>query len=149
MKARIALTILLVCSLGAFAAGWWPEHRDRVALEQQLRQVEAKQAELDTDSRIGRLQIRLLSLLDLVHANNYAAAQSAASAFFDAVRAEQARTGGPPELDKILAQRDAVTVALSRSDASVEDTLRAMRALLGQIQPLPGVDTGPISPPQK
>lgn len=144
MRTKLALMILLVCTLGAFGLGWWPEHRERVGLERQLEQVRAELASSESDARISRLQIQLLSLLDLVHANNYAAAQSAASAFFDAVRAAQARTGGLPELGKILAQRDAVTVALSRSDSSVEDNLRAMRALFAQIQPPPTLDSTPL-----
>ena len=148
MRIKIELTILILCTLGAFVLGWWPEHRARVALDQQLEQVRGRLADSEADARISRLQVRLLSLLDLIHANNYTAAQSAASAFFDAVRAEQTRAGGPPELGKILAQRDSVTVALSRSDSTVEDALRAMRGLLAQIQPGPPLDSTATTPSQ-
>jgi type II secretory pathway pseudopilin PulG len=141
VRSKIALTILLVCSLAGFALGWWPEHRERLAMEQQLQQAQTQLAHAQTDARLSRLQVQLLSLLELVHANNYAGAQSAASAFFDSVRAEQARTAAAPELGKILSQRDAVTIALSRSDASVADSLTAMRPILAQIASAPPGDS--------
>jgi hypothetical protein len=134
MKAKIGLVILLLCTASGLAVGWWPEHRQRVVLQEQLTQLRSQLGASESSTHVCELQNRLLSLLDLVHANNYSAAQSASSAFFDAVRAEKMRATGAAELDKILAQRDAVTVALSRSDSTVEDALRAIRASLMQLQ---------------
>jgi hypothetical protein len=130
MLKRLTLGLVLLCIGGAFALGWWPEHQRRLALEQELNQDRARFAASESGVRVCQLQDRLLSLLDLIDAKDYSAAQSASSAFFDGVRAETMNPTHRPEFDKILAQRDEVTVALARSDPTVGDTLRAMRAPL-------------------
>lgn len=131
-KARLVLVPL--CVGGAFALGWWPEHQRRIALEQELSQLRTNFVVSESDVRLCQLQDRLASLLDLVEAKNYAAAQSVSSAFFDGVRAETLGASDRPEFDKILAQRDEVTAALARNDLGVADTLRAMRTPLMKLQ---------------
>ena len=126
--------LMLLSVGGAFGLGWWSEHQRRIAVELELRDIQARFATSESNVHVCQLQDQLLSLLDLVDAKNYGAAQSASTAFFDRVRAETVGAADRPEFDKILAQRDAVTAALTRSDPLIADTLRAMRAPLMKMQ---------------
>ena len=138
--------LVLVGLVVAFALGWWSEHGQRLALQQELALSGKQLAQARSEIRLYRLQDRLLSLRDLIQAGDYATAQSASSEFFDAVRT-QITTGGSkaPVLQMILAQRDSVTAAIARKDSAVADTLRTLSASLMKLQPqLPAVPHAPL-----
>lgn len=127
---KIGALILLLAVAGAYLLGWWPEHQRRTDLAQQVESMQARIAAADTHLRLCALQDRLLAVLDLLDAQNFGAAQSAASEFFDAVRAETRHADHDPVLDDMLAQRDPVTIALTHSDPAGLSALRAMRGPL-------------------
>lgn len=127
---KIGALILIAVIGGAYLLGWWPERQRRLELEQEVGALRVQIAAAETDQRACVLQDRLLAVLDLLDAQNFGAAQSAASQFFDAVRAETLHAGHDPSLDEILAQRDAVTIALAHSDPAGLSALRAMRGPL-------------------
>lgn len=124
---KIGALILVLVIVAAYLIGWWPEHQRRLDLAQQVETMRAQMAAADTNLRLCALQDRLLAVLDLIEAQNFGAAQSAASEFFDAVRAETQQANHDPVLDDMLAQRDSITIALTQSNPAGLSALRAMR----------------------
>jgi len=115
----IALVGVTVLAGLAYLVGYWPEHRRRQAIEGQVTSLEAQLADAQARVRLGSLLGQLLAAEDAVSAQNYGQAQTLASTFFDAVRAEGERT--PPgsfkdTLAKIVQVRDPITASLTRGD---------------------------------
>jgi hypothetical protein len=134
---KVGALIMVLTVAGAYLLGWWPEHQRRLDLAQQVETMHTRIAASDTNVRLCALQDRLLAVLDLIEAQNFGAAQSAASEFFDAVRAETRHADHDPVLDDMLAQRDAITIALTHSDPAGLSALRAMRAPLRALREPP------------
>jgi hypothetical protein len=91
--------------------------------------------------RVAAVLGRALALRDAVAANNFGIAQGLSSPFFDAVRDEANRAAGTPYqavLEETMATRDAVTVALSRADPSVQETVRRIELRLRGALGYPG-----------
>lgn len=144
-KKLVLIVTVTVIAIGAvaYAAGYWPEHQRRVALEREVDAFQQRLAESDARVRLAGLLGQLLHVTEEVAGMNYGQAQILSSRFFDDVRAESDRAadaGVRTVLQSILQNRDAVTSALARADATVLDTLRhaqtQLRAALGY--PVPG-----------
>jgi hypothetical protein len=130
-----AIVILLAI---AYVAGYWPERQRRVALDGEVASLEQRLAATDAHVRLGKVLGELLHVIETIEAMNYGEAQSLASRFFEAARAEAERTSDAAiraVLQSVLQNRDAVTAALARGDATVLSTFRSMelqlRATLG------------------
>lgn len=138
MKKYLAITVIalvgmIVLAGLAYLAGYWPEHRRRQALEGQVTSLEAQLADAQARVRLGSLLGQLLAAEDAVSAQNYGQAQTLASTFFDAARAEGERT--PPgsfkdTLARIVQMRDPVTASLTRGDPQALTLLRDADTLL-------------------
>jgi len=133
------LTLLVLAAIGgAYVAGYWPEHEHRAAIQTQIEASAARLASAEAQLRLCQLEGRLLALIETVEDKNYGSAQTLASAFFDAVRAESARqpAAGTAALTVVLAERDRVTAGLAQADPDTEQLLRtaldALRGSLGQ-----------------
>jgi len=154
MSKMLKFVVLVVVLLAvAYVAGFWPQ-RERVsalsaenaALQQRVDAAEAK-------VRGGVLLGELLTFKEVVQEMNYGQARALSSPFFEHVAAEAARTtdtGLKQALAAILAQRDAVTVALTQGDAAALGRLREaearLRQALGYQAPSAGAAAAPIAP---
>jgi hypothetical protein len=130
------LAVLLIAA--AYIAGYWPEHRQRLAGERETDNLRVRFEEADARVRSARLLGDLLLIRDAVASMNYGHAQTISTTFFDEVRSEAARTtvdGLRSGLQGVLQNRDSTTTALSRSDQASLDQIRKMeielRAALG------------------
>ena len=151
---RVVAGFIVVLAVVAYVAGYWPEYQRRVALEGEVASLRAERDDLDARVRAGRLLGSLLNVTEAVSAMNFGQAQTLSSAFFDDVRAEEARAEGGSMgamLAAIQQSRDVVTSALARGDAAVITTLRSMqiqlREALGYPVPPPGSLPAPVAPP--
>jgi hypothetical protein len=137
-KTRVLMIAGIILIGGAYLAGYWPEHRRVLEGRARLQQLEAESAADAAQVRLGHVLGHLLAASDAVAAQNYGAAATLASAYFDRV-AEEARRAPDPEvqqvLDRIQQTRDRVTAELARAEPSVRETLRqqeiALRRVLG------------------
>ncbi|HET7293710.1 MAG TPA: hypothetical protein VFM88_14895 [Vicinamibacteria bacterium] len=155
-----ALLILAVLVAGAaYVLGSWPQRQARLAAERELQETRTRLTHAEARIRLYALLSRLLALLGSVEARNYGDAQGQSTAFFDAVRreaddAEQAGARAP--LEQIHADRDRVTIALTRADPAALEMLRGamarLRAALGEAPPPAAapqaVPTGPSTAPE-
>lgn len=152
---RLSLLLIVAAIGGAYIAGYWPEHRARVADERSLDSMRAELEHLAARNRLCGLQAQLVDLLATVEARDYGTAQTQTSTFFDAVRAET-RRHHPDDvataLERILAQRDAATIAITHNDPAAGELFRGaltrLRAVLGEAprRPTSTSSTSP-SPP--
>jgi hypothetical protein len=127
------ILIVVVLLAVAWAAGFWPERSARSEAESRQAQCGKELSECQQRVRVAAVLGRALALRDAVGANNFGIAQALSSPFFDAVRDEATRSAGTPYqavLEETLATRDAVTVALSRADPSVQETVRRIELRL-------------------
>ena len=139
MRKIFAVLVIVLAGL-AYLAGYWPESRQRQALEGQLVSLQANLAATRADLaaaqarvRLGGLLGQLLAAQDAVSLQNYGQAQTLSSEFFDAVRAEATRsTAGSfkDPLEKIRGMRDTVTASLTRADPQSLTLLREAETLL-------------------
>jgi hypothetical protein len=139
MRAKGVTAGLVVLAIGiAFIAGYWPEHRRRVALEADAAALRERLADSEARVRMGRLLGEILNIREAVVSLNYGNAQQLSSTFFDRVRAEASITpvaAFQTALEDVLQVRDQVTAALARGDqAAVEPLHRSelqLREVLG------------------
>jgi hypothetical protein len=155
MKKALALIVFFVAAVAtAYVAGYWPQHRA-------ARQAETRRASLEVELAAAQARVRgaavlglVLTLSDVIAAQNYGTAQSLATGLFDAVREESGRTTDAAlrgALDEVLRARDPLTAALARGDVSTAETVRGLevklRSALGyDLPPISGAATG-SSPP--
>jgi hypothetical protein len=135
-RSRLIALLTLVLIGAVFIAGYWPEHRRRVAVEQELSTVRPQLNDSAARLRIADLLGQTLHLIEVVTALNYSEAQQLSTKFFDDVRTESGRTPHPDfktTLEGILQNRDGVTSALARGDSTVADVLRKMQLQLRQM----------------
>jgi hypothetical protein len=134
-KTRVLSALFLLIIVAAFVSGYWPEHRNRTAAEAEAQALGTRVARLEDQVRAARLHGDLLTLIDAVEAMNYGQAQTLASTFFDRIRDEAARTGNPElraAFQNILGQRDAVTGALAKGEATATTPLKESERTLRQ-----------------
>jgi hypothetical protein len=152
---RAVFILVLILIAGAYAAGYWPEHRLRMEAAGQVETLRAQLAGAESRLRLGVVLGRLLRVSDAVAARNYGDAADASSIYFDRVREDAAAVEGADArlvLARILTSRDAVTSALARTDASVSVILREQevdlrRALGYPVPPTPITAPTPVTEP--
>lgn len=142
-KGAIAGAVVILIGL-AYLGGYWPEHRQRVALEVEVAALRGQLAESEARVRVGRLLGEVLTLREAVVSLNFGEAQKFSSQFFDGVRAEAAATpvaALKTALETVLQDRDVVTAALARGDRLAGEALlrseSLLREALGYPIPLP------------
>ena len=134
-KGVIAGVVVLVIGL-AYVAGYWPEHRQRVALEADAAVLRERLADSEARVRMGRLLGELLNIREAVGSLNYGNAQQLSSTFFDSVRAEASITpvaAFKTALEAVLQARDQVTAALARGDQAALEPLRRSELQLREV----------------
>lgn len=134
---KILLLVVVVLVIWAFLLGYWPQHKQVAAVEQENTQLKQQLASAETVGRITRLENQLLVLIEQTEGQNYGEAQKLSNSFFDDMRMEIDRDKGTafaPKLEAILARRDVVTAGLARAEAPTAATLKQslteMRELL-------------------
>jgi len=144
-KGVIAGGVVVLIGL-AYVGGYWPEHRQRVALDADIATLREQLAESEARVRMGRLLGEVLNIREAVVTLNYGQAQELSSRFFDSVRAEASATpvaAFKVAFEAVLQTRDQVTAALARGDQAAGESLRRselqLREALGY----------PIAPPSK
>jgi hypothetical protein len=142
---RILFGVAVVLLAAAYLAGYWPERQRRTALQQEVEALRAQVADAHARAQVSSLLGDLLYLTEAVAVMNYGQAQDLSSSFFDRVQRESvstAETRFATVLDDIHRQRDAVTAALARGDASVLQPLRQAQLLLRQALGYPAPPAG-------
>jgi len=127
-KGLIAI-VVAVAIAGAYLAGYLSERTTRVAAEEAAATFQSKLAAAEARVRTGELLGQALTLKEVTMRQNYGQALDLSPAFFEAVRAEEAKSpekGLRDGLNEILAKRDAVTAALATADPAVLETLRSI-----------------------
>ena len=134
---KILLLVVIVAVIWAYLLGYWPQHKQVAAIEQENVQLKNQLGSAETVGRIARLENQLLVLIEQTEGQNYGEAQKLSNSFFDDMRKEIDRNKSAayvPKLEAILARRDAVTAGLARGDASttgiLKQSLTEMRELL-------------------
>ena len=125
MKRVIAAVVVLLVG-GAYIGGYWPEHRQRVALDADVTALRAQLTESEARVRMARLLGEALNVREEVVLQNYGEAQALSSKFFDGVRAEASATpviAFKAPLEAVLQTRDQVTAALARADQTSGESL--------------------------
>jgi len=137
MRAKRVIVGMVVLVVGlAYVAGYWPEHRRRVALEVDAESLRERLADSEARVRVGRLLGEALNIREAVGSLNYGNAQQLSSTFFDGVRAEASITPVAPfktALDAVLQARDEVTAALARGDQAALEPLRRSELQLREV----------------
>ena len=131
-KSVIAGSVVVLIGL-AYVGGYWPEHRQREALEAEIATLREQLAESEARVRMGRLLGEVLIIREAVATLNYGQAQELSSRFFDRVRAEASATpvaAFKAALEAVLETRDQVTAALARGDQTVGESLRRSESQL-------------------
>jgi len=132
---KLAIVILVLLA-AAYVAGYWPQHRQLRAAQENAAQVQQQLANAQTVARICRLENNLLALIGQTENQNYGNARGLSNTFFDDLRHEADRDQASPykaDLEKILTQRDAITAGLARTDASTVATLRQILIQMEQV----------------
>jgi hypothetical protein len=145
-RALLLITTLAIASALAYFAGYWPERQRRVEREREVAGLQARLAETEARVRLAQVLGQLLHVIDTIEAMNYGDAQGLSSQLFDAARTEADGTSDAASravLQSIVQNRDTVTTALARGDATVLSILRSaelqLRAALGY--PVPSAVT--------
>jgi FtsZ-interacting cell division protein ZipA len=140
-RIAIVVGIVVLAFVVGYIIGFWPERRARTAAERDLMRVEMELQTADARSRAAALLGLLLTIEDSVSAQNYGLARGYAARLFEAARVEQ---NSPVEslreaINRIVGQRNDVTVALSMADPAIAPVLRemehALRRALGYPMP--------------
>jgi hypothetical protein len=123
-RALVGIAVLLI--VGAYIAGYWPEHRRLVQANAQNQSLQVRLDSADARMRLGEVLGLLLRLSDAVAARNFGEAATLSSTYFDEVRQEALKQQADAKvaLDRILQSRDDVTAALARTDPAVSTSLR-------------------------
>lgn len=135
MKKVLAMVALVLLG-AAYLGGYWPQHQQLRAAQDNAAQAQQQLASVQVVARICRLENNLLNLLGQTENQNYGDARSLSQAFFDNLRHEADRDQNTPfkaDLEGILAQRDAITAGLTKADPA---TATALRQILAQMQQL-------------
>ena len=133
---KILLLAIVVLVIWAFLLGYWPQHKQALAVEQENTQLKNQLASAEALGRVARLENQLLVLIEQTEGQNYGEAQKLSNSFFDDMRKEIERDKGGgyiSKLEAILARRDAITAGLARAEAP---TLGALRQSLTEMREL-------------
>src|SRR3954470_21585245 len=104
---KIMLLVIILLVIWAFLLGYWPQHKQAQALEQDSAQLKDRLASAEAVGRVARLENELLVLIEQTEGQNYGEAQKLANSFFDDLRKEIDRNKGAayiPKLEAILAR---------------------------------------------
>jgi hypothetical protein len=150
LKFAVLVVVLLAA---AYVAGFWPQRERVSALQAESASLQQRLDAAEAKVRSGVLLGELLTFKEVVQEMNYGQARGLSSPFFEHVAAEAARTTDASlkqALAAILAQRDAVTVALTQGDAAALGRLREaearLRQALGYPAPSAGAAAAPLAP---
>ena len=124
---KILLLVVVVLIIWAFLLGYWPQHKQAAATEQENIQLKNQLAGAEAVVRVARLENELLVLIEQAESQNYGEAQKLSNSFYDDLRKETDRDKGAAyesKLEAILARRDAVTAGLARAEAPTTGVLR-------------------------
>jgi len=135
MKKYIFIAVLILLG-AAYVAGYWPQHKRVLAAEETSAQAQQQLANVQAVARVCRLENDLLVLLGQTENQNYGEARNLSNVFFDDVRKEADRPQNAAfksDLEAILAQRDAVTAGLARTDSATTTTLRQILVQMQQL----------------
>ena len=133
---KIKLLAVILVIIWAFLLGYWPQHKQVSAIQDENTQLKISLGSAEALGRIARLENGLLLLIEQTEGQNYGDAQKLSNAFFDDTRKEIDRNKSAayvPKLEAILARRDAVTAGLARADAS---TVTPLKQSLGEMREL-------------
>jgi hypothetical protein len=137
MLRKIMLVLVILLVGWAFVLGYWPQHEQVLALQDQNAQLKKQAAGADSLGRLTRLENELLQLIEQSEGQNYGEAQKLSNTYFDDLRREIDQDKGAPyaaKLEMIMARRDAVTAGLARAEAPtvgpLKQSLAEMRELL-------------------
>ena len=133
-KIRLLLWVLLV--VFGFGVGYWPQHQEVAALQQENAQMQKQLASAEATAQVSRLENELLVLIEQTESQNYGEAQKLSNVYFDDVRKQIDRDKSAayvPKLEAILARRDAVTAGLAKADAAI---VAPLRQTLGEMREL-------------
>ncbi|HEY5616483.1 MAG TPA: hypothetical protein VIK60_00980 [Vicinamibacterales bacterium] len=137
MRAKRVIAGVAVLIMGlAYLAGYWPEHRRRVALEADAAALRERLADSEARVRTGRLLGEILNIREAVVSLNYGNAQQLSTSLFDGVRAEASITPVAvfkTALEAVLQARDQVTAALARGDQAALEPLRRSELQLREV----------------
>lgn len=138
---RTGVIAAVVIALVVYVAGFWPEHRRRIIIEDELTRTQMQLHVSDARVRGAAMLGLLLTVEDSITTQDYGLARQYATRFFDAARAEQ---GTPVDtlrnpINMILSQRDHIIAEVAMGNPSVREALREVeRALrVGLGYPLP------------
>jgi len=135
MKKFLVIAILVLLG-AAYLAGYWPQHKQLRAAEQSSAQAQEQLASVQAVARVCRLENDLLALIGQTENQNYGEARNLSNVFFDDVRKEADRPQNAAfksDLEAILAQRDAITAGLARTDSATTTTLRQVLVQMQQL----------------
>jgi hypothetical protein len=137
----VIAAVVVIALVAAYVAGFWPEHRRRIVIGDDLTRTQMQLHVSDARVRGAAVLGLLLTVEDSITAQDYGLARQYATRFFDAARAEQ---GTPVDtlrdpIDTILSQRDHIIAGLAMGTPSVWETLREVERTLrvGLGYPLP------------
>jgi len=133
-KIRLLLWVLIIGF--AYMLGYWPQHQELTALQNENGQLRTQLASAQAAGRVARLENELLQLIEQTETRNYGEAQKLSNTYFDDVRKEIDRDRGAAysgKLEAILTRRDAVTAGLARAEAP---TAGILRQTLGEMREL-------------
>jgi len=146
----LVLAVVLVAA--AYVAGFWPQRGRVNALSAENAALQQRAEAAEGRVRAGTLLGELLTFKEVVQDMNYGQARALSSPFFEHVAAEAARTpdaGMKQALTSIVAQRDAMTVALTQGDAKalghLREAERRLRLALGYPAPAAGAALAPVA----
>jgi hypothetical protein len=135
MKKFLVIAILVLLG-AAYLAGYWPQHKQLRAAEQSSAQAQEQLASVQAVARVCRLENDLLALIGQTENQNYGEARNLSNVFFDDVRKEADRPQNAAfksDLEAVLAQRDAITAGLARTDSATTTTLRQVLVQMQQL----------------
>ena len=136
MSGRLAIAGAVVLLIGlAYIGGYWPEHKERVALEADVTILQERLADAEAHVRLGRLLGGALHVRDAIASLDYGQAQQFSSAWFDGLQAELSVTpvaAFKTALELVLETRDDVTAALARGDQAAAESVRRSERHLRQ-----------------
>lgn len=140
------LILFLVLLAAAYVAGYWPQHQQLHAAQQNAAQAQQQLATTQEVARICKLENELLALLGQAENQNYGDARNLSNAFFEDLRKEADRDPNAPykaDLENILGQRDAITAGLTKADPSTTNSLKQaltqMEQLVGKLSSQAGL----------
>lgn len=151
MRRKFMTAACLAALAATFVAGYCPQRRARLAQETEATALRSDLRAATARVRMAELLGQVLLIRDLAMRQDYYQASVRSSGLFDDVRSEVAAM--PDDelssgLKSVLTQRDAVTAALAKGDASVIGLLReielGLRGTLGYSLP---AESGSAAPP--